>query len=165
MITDLGVLSIPNLLRQAGELSAPINPLRIASYLGIDVYTTDFTEEDGKNVSGIVAVEDGQPVIYVSASDPYVRQRFTIAHEIGHVYCGHLTDKENNELIDDEVRLRSANWNLEERQANVFAARLLMPATLIRQSINGGCISVEELSELFNVSEQAMMYRLRNLGY
>jgi Zn-dependent peptidase ImmA (M78 family) len=165
MFVDMELLSVGDLRKQAGEMRAPIEPLNVAGYLGIDVYETHFTDEDGENVSGIVAIEEGQPVIYVSASDVSVRKRFTIAHEIGHVHLGHLTHKENNELIDDEKRLRSANWNMEEKQANAFAAQLLMPAALIRQAINKGHNSVEELAELFKVSEQAMMYRLRNLGY
>jgi len=161
----MGIMSVSELRKQSGELSAPINPLNVANFLGIDVYETNFTEEDGKNVSGIVAVEDGQPVIYVNASDPHVRRRFTIAHEIGHVYLGHLTNKENNELIDDEVRLRSVNWNTEEKLANAFAAQLLMPASLIRHAISRGHSTVEELAELFDVSEQSMVFRLKNLGF
>jgi len=165
VVGDMGLVSAATLLRQAGELSAPIRPLNIANYLGIEVYEINFTLDDGKNVSGIVAIEEGQPVIYVEAGEANVRKRFTIAHEIGHVVLGHLTNKENNELIDDEVRLRSSVWNVEERQANAFAAQLLMPASLIRGAVNRGLASVEELAEMFEVSEQAMMYRLRNLGY
>jgi Zn-dependent peptidase ImmA (M78 family) len=165
MFVDMELVNVSDLREQAGETRAPIEPLNIAGYLGIDVYETNFTAEDGENVSGIVAVEEGQPVIYVNADDGLVRKRFTIAHEIGHVHLGHLTHKENNELIDDEKLLRSANWNSEEKQANAFAAQLLMPAMLIKQAINKGHNSVEELADLFKVSEQAMMYRLRNLGY
>ncbi|MDR1509601.1 MAG: ImmA/IrrE family metallo-endopeptidase [Synergistaceae bacterium] len=165
MVLGMGFMSVTNLLKQSGEFHVPVDPLSVASHLNIEVYETDFTLEDGENVSGIVAVEDGQPVIYVSTRDPHVRKRFTIAHEIGHVYLGHLADKENNELIDDEVRLRSATWNLEEKEANEFAARLLMPASLIRGAIDRGRVSIEELAEFFDVSEQAMMYRLKNLGY
>ena len=165
MYSDMGLMGVSELRKQAGEVFAPINPLNIASYLGIEVYETHFTPDDGKNVSGIVAIEDGQPVIYVNAQDADVRKRFTIAHEIGHVYLGHLTNKDNNELIDDEMRLRSSVWDMEEKQANAFAAKLLMPAFLVRDAILAGRTSVEELAELFYVSEQAMMFRLRNLGY
>jgi Zn-dependent peptidase ImmA (M78 family) len=165
MPVDMGLMNVAALRKQAGESSAPIDPLKIAGSLDIEVYETRFTSADGKNVSGIVAIEEGQPVIYVNSSDVPARKRFTMAHEIGHVYLGHLTDKENNELIDDEVRLRSSVWNLEEKEANAFAAQLLMPASLIRSAVNAGRASVEELAELFEVSEQAMMYRLQNLGY
>jgi Zn-dependent peptidase ImmA (M78 family) len=161
----MGILNVEGLRKEAGELHAPINPINIASYLGIEVYETSFTPEDGQNVSGIVAIEEEIPVIYVNENDAYVRKRFTIAHEIGHVFLGHLTNKENNELIDDEVRLRSAVWNIEEKHANAFAAQLLMPASLVRNEINSKRTSVEELAELFDVSVQAMVYRLRNLGY
>jgi Zn-dependent peptidase ImmA (M78 family) len=165
MFVNMGIMSTAALRKQTRELQAPINPLNIANYLGIDVYETCFTPDDGKNISGIVAIEEGQPVIYVNASDVPVKKRFTIAHEIGHVYLGHLTNKENNELLDDEVRLRSSVWNMEEKEANAFAAQLLMPASLIQGAGNAGRTSVEKLAELFEVSEQAMMYRLRILGF
>jgi hypothetical protein len=52
MVVDMGFANVSNLRKLAGELRAPIDPLNIASYMGIEVYETQFTEKDGKNVAG-----------------------------------------------------------------------------------------------------------------
>lgn len=59
---------------------------------------------------------------------------------------------------------------LIEREANAFAAAILMPKELIAQEINklldGDALEIiTKLSKKFGVSEQAMSFRLSNLGY
>jgi Zn-dependent peptidase ImmA (M78 family) len=137
------------------------DPIKLAAKMQIDIYETDFTDEDGTNVSGIAAIEGRKPVIYVNLKDPREKQRFIIAHEIYHIYAGDIGNKENRELIDDEKRLRSMMWNKEERQANTFAMQFLMPRRSIKHAIKKGIgTSVEELAELFQVPENVMIYKL-----
>jgi Zn-dependent peptidase ImmA (M78 family) len=54
------------------------------------------------------------------------------------------------------------NW-LHEREANEFAADLLMPAAMVRRHA-GAVASPRDLAEAFEVSPIAMSYRLQNLG-
>jgi Zn-dependent peptidase ImmA (M78 family) len=55
--------------------------------------------------------------------------------------------------------------NPTEREANYFAAELLMPGELIEICIQANIKSTQELAARFKVSEQAMTFRLINLGY
>ena len=138
----------------------PIDVLEIAQEVGVGVYTTVFTEDDGEDVSGSIEIEGGKPVIYVNRDHAITRQRFTIAHELGHLFCGHLTDKEGK-IIDNAECKRSAVWNHQEREANQFAAELLMPSRLLKVAIAAGIKTNYDLAALFNVSQEAMSYRLQ----
>jgi Zn-dependent peptidase ImmA (M78 family) len=105
---------------------------------------------------------------------PEVRQRFTIAHELGH---WRLHGKKEV-IVDHLVRIdfrddrASAATHHEEIQANAFAAELLMPSEFILLELKKRGLSeaegvgevVEDLAERFEVSQQAMEYRLVNLG-
>lgn len=102
------------------------------------------------------------------------RQRFTIAHEIGH---HRLHDADAYLDGTATLRLRDATsatgTDREEREANAFAAALLMPADWVhdhfmdivtaRRLVDEDTI-VARLAHQFDVSEQAMRFRLVNLG-
>lgn len=135
----------------------PIQVVPIAEELGINVYTVkewpnDLSgklQKDNKSKSGFS--------IYVNATHPDVRKRFTIAHEIAHfiLHRGLIKD----ELIDDGL-YRSGLSNAIEAEANKFASDILMPWHLINEAINSGINSVEELAAKFNVSNSSMSIRL-----
>ena len=150
------------LLSMYNQNFPPIDVLRIAQEAGVDVYATVFTDEDGEDVSGSIEIEGGKPVIYVNNDHPVTRQRFTIAHELGHWFCGHLTDRDGK-IIDNAECKRSAEWDMREREANKFAAELLMPSRLLKMAIGSGIRTRHDLSVLFNVSPEAMSYRLQNV--
>ena len=84
---------------------------------------------------------------------PDRRVNFTLAHELGHIFCGHLAIP--YEAKSPEERLR------DDLEADEFAGRLLMPAGLIRSSRPK---DRAVLAEGFLVSEQAAARRLANLG-
>lgn len=87
------------------------------------------------------------------------RQRFTMAHELGHVVLGHV--------VDGRMPKRDTNFaprgDLDEVAANYFAASLLMPEKLVREMAEY-ITSVERLASRFRVSPSAMGNRLKNLG-
>ena len=97
---------------------------------------------------------DGQLylVLYNEAAGSLRRRNFTLAHEIGHIYLEHADD-------GDE----------QERQANSFAAQLLLPGILVERLIRQGPLTAGDLCDIFFVSRQAAENRLRNmvgdLGY
>lgn len=109
----------------------------------------------------------GAPYVLINSDKPRVRRRFTIAHEIGHLALGHLLG--GQVIVDETVGGKS----FHERQANAFAAGLLMP----KEGVRGGWRRVEErlgekpgplawiawLAASLGVSEQAAAYRLANL--
>src|SRR5262249_6216347 len=110
-------------------------------------------------------------IIGVNSAHHSNRQRFTIAHEIGH-YALHKGCKLH---VDQDFRI---NWRAdnsstrnshEEVEANRFAAELLMPVFLIARDLlrfdDVDDDTVRWLSRRYKVSSQAMQIRLTNLGY
>ena len=103
-----------------------------------------------------------------------VRQRFTVAHEIGH-YMLHVKNAHSRLFLDRYVVYRrddqsSTGNDREEIEANAFAAALLMPAELVRDEIRKNNLDLDDeddlgvLAKRFNVSTTAMSFRLGNLG-
>jgi hypothetical protein len=104
------------------------------------------------------------------------RRRFTIGHELGH-WCMHRGGRPiwcRAHAVDPEDRTRSgagrasSAYPREEREANEFAAALLMPAHLVkrhyerlRRSDPGGCF--QQLCRIFESSGAAMSRRLRQV--
>ena len=160
------------LLRSAEIREPPVPVERLARDAGALVSYQPFEAQD---ISGLLyRATDAAPVIGVNSSNPKVRQRFTIAHELGH-----LTLHEGQDLILERlVRLNfrdstsSTASDAEEIEANRFAAELLMPQELlqhgIRLLVQGRPLSdlevVRRLARRFEVSQTAMEYRLTGLG-
>lgn len=86
-------------------------------------------------------------VLYRGEERKKDRLNFTLAHEIGHIYLGHQRD-----------------GDLEEIEANFFAAELLMPEPVVRYLMreNNG-LRAEDLHEWFYVTRMAAEKRLQTL--
>lgn len=137
----------------------PVAPKKIALNLDMEVRSINPFGEDG-NLSGKFQLEDGVPVCYYNSTEASVRQRFTIAHEIGHYVLGH-----GDSLRDPAANFSASAHNYKETEANNFAAQLLMPkASLINDVRDNSIHSIESLSRRYKVSQVAMKYRLKNLG-
>nr|WP_243239829.1 ImmA/IrrE family metallo-endopeptidase [Sulfobacillus harzensis] len=112
-------------------------------------------------------VGDGH-VIYVRATDPPARQRFTIAHELGHYLLQIRGVRDNTELNAIErgnveaLYRRAGQVDDEERAANAFAASLLMPAPILRKL--GDTYKPRVLAGFLAVSEEALRIRLRSFA-
>ncbi len=159
------------ILQQAGILDAPVDVEQIARMVGAPVIFEPLEDE----VSGMLYRRDNAATIAVNSRHARVRQRFTIAHEIGH----HQLHKGREVIVDHMVRARvnfrdltsSQATDREEIEANRFAAALLMPGDWVAELL-GHTIPqarsttrvVELLADRFEVSRQAMENRLINLG-
>lgn len=118
--------------------------------------------------------------LWVNPSEVLQRQRFTKAHELGHLVhdiAPKIDNYSEGEEFVDKLN-RDGTVNFEERRANKFAAQLLMPLDLVKSEVNklvaqvkseGKTATVDDaitkLSAIFNVSTQAMGFRLKDLGY
>jgi Zn-dependent peptidase ImmA (M78 family) len=91
------------------------------------------------------------------------RRRFTLAHEVGHWICHCLEGERAEEVFCRPVDVTEATDRDLEREANVFAAELIMPEPLVRKEW-GGHPSVVDMAWRFQVSEPAMHWRLYNIG-
>lgn len=118
--------------------------------------------------SGMIELEgtDGSHVAIITyrASDAPVRQRFTVAHEIGHHVLGHLGERQRC-LRDPLTHFSSNATPLIEREANDFAVRLLVPRRTLEFAVHEkGMTDVVALARAFGVAPAAMQHRLELLG-
>lgn len=145
------------LLKHWAGKTLPIDPFAIAASEGIPCRSLSWQD---LSASGWYKIENGRPVIEYNPSEPPNRQRFTIAHELGHHALGH-----GPRPRDTSQALMGSN-DFMETQANRFAAELLMPAGSVQLLvIDMGITDLGILASHFQVSEPAMRYRLKNLGY
>lgn len=102
------------------------------------------------HLSGFLIQENQMSAIAYNKTHHINRQRFTIAHEIGHLVLGHN--------VIDEGSVSST----EETEANIFASELLMPLEFIKKDIKTGGFSIPGLAEKYIVSEEAMGHRFQD---
>jgi len=91
------------------------------------------------------------------------RRSFTIAHEIGHWICHCRAGERTEEVYCRAVDLTEDTNRALEREANVFAAELLMPEPEVREEWER-TPRLAEMAWQFGVSESAMHWRLFNFG-
>ncbi|WCL51257.1 ImmA/IrrE family metallo-endopeptidase [Leptospira sp. GIMC2001] len=160
------------LLVDADSLSLPIDLSKITEFLKIKLAEEVLPNE----ISGVLDTRDyNKPIILVNKNQSENRQRFSIAHEIGHFVLHHLDGKVH---MDKKVFFRQDIPNKEdakkEREANLFAAELLMPSDiLLNKFVNHDSRVILEywdnddfLNQLaveFKVSLPAMVIRLQEL--
>ncbi len=135
--------------------SAPVDVVTLARALGINVMKTQ--QWDDSTSGAIVHDGDGRFTIWTNAKHAECRRRFTIAHEIAHFV---LHRDAIGDGIRDDALFRSRLGGLLERQANRYAANLLMPSPLIKECIEDGAASIAELAAALRVSKTAMSIRL-----
>lgn len=161
-------------LEDHGVRRAPINVIKIASKHASVIKRP--LEDD---ISGaLIPLGQSDWAILVNSRHHPNRQRFTIAHELGHLLLhGYRTPH-----ADRQFRLRDTRSSegsvLEEIQANQFAAELLMPRAMILRAVDRNRFQhapadeaeekqfealVMKLAKAFRVSRQAMTLRLSSL--
>lgn len=143
-------------LNEFGVIAPAVPVEDLVRALGIDLVLTP-----GLAASGEVAVHDGQAVIRVRQPEPRTRQRFTIAHELGHLLLHEPGASQDGVWFRDQ---KFSNFNGFEAQANKFASELLMPEFLVRPAAELCRFRVGALAEMFLVSEIAMRLRMDRLG-
>lgn len=146
--------------------ASEIDLARIAMGLGADLEPANLTAD----ISGLFVIKDNKPYIRYNNSESFERQRFTIAHELGHF----ILHKDSPIFIDKNEGVFYRNQEsstgaiLKEREANAFAAAILMPQPFIKEEISmvpQNTNIIDHLAKKFQVSAQAMSFRLSNLGY
>lgn len=158
------------LLQQHGVQRPPVPIEDLVSRLGIQLAAEPLDSE----VSAMLYRKGGRALILVNKNHPPVRQRFSVAHELGHflLHGGEV-------FIDKRIRVdfrdskSSLGVSREEIQANRFAAELLMPEELLvaevgklrkRESDISANQLIAKLAKVFEVSRLAIQHRLTNLG-
>lgn len=157
------------ILEQFQITEAPVPVDKIAKELGAQLRYSPLDPA----LSGMVYIKDNVPIIGVNSLHHPNRQRFTIAHEIGHLEL-HREEISKAVHVDKEfpvlMRDQKAATGMDkiEVAANQFAAELLIPKKLLDEAIQGGLadidaiIPIDALAKKFKVSKQALEFRIRN---
>ena len=157
------------LILRYGIIEPPVPVDKIAEGEGVEIIRS---KAQG-NEAGFALRDNGRKIIGVNAGNHPLRQRFTIAHELGHLalHPGKVLIVDPSVRVNLRNEVSSLGTDFEEIQANVFAAELLMPRTLITRLVpelasatSSHENTVTSLAGLFQVSKEAMSYRLINLG-
>lgn len=160
-----------DLLTKERISAAPVPVVDLARSVGAIVRYEPFA---GDNVAGMLyQPKTGKPIIGVNSLDGARRQRFTVAHEIGHL----LLHPREELHVDAGFVLAFRNKkssdasDIREIEANQFAAELLMPLNFIERDIHKMELdledcedAIEDLARRYEVSQQAMTIRLSVLA-
>ncbi len=144
--------NIARKLVQDNGLDVPI-PVRqfVEGTLGYQVVETEL--EDWLSAQA----DHSHQVILVNSNHPRHRQRFSIAHELGHHYLGHV-----KELLGPLEGSYQQIRDRQEQEADAFAAEFLMPAGTVKTLFSQG-LTVAQMTLRFDVSQEALWHRLRGL--
>lgn len=172
---------VNNLLLENKVKKAPVPVEDIARNLG----ATIVYEPSDDDLSGFLLNDKSQDkiIIGVNFNHPETRKRFTISHEIGHLllhneetfHIDKSSEGFNRKILKGKFERNKESTtgnNRIEREANLFAAELLMPAHFVENDVSKlGNIDFLHDTKLINlagqygVSIQALTYRLSNLNY
>ena len=157
------------LLETAGISEPPVLVETIAGFLGA---TVRYSPYRGELAGMLIRDEDDERIVIGVNSLHHVnRQRFTIAHECGHLHLheGNRTYIDRSFRINRRDGVSSLATDPEEIEANRFAAELLMPYDMIMADLIEYEPDIEDERELWNladkyaVSLQALMLRIKSV--
>lgn len=167
---DLTNEFIDKVLNENNIITVPIDVEQVAKSIGLKVLDYPFQED----ISGVLVINEDGATIGYNPNESSVRRRFSIAHELGHFVLH--ADKNSSGMFMDKLLFRknittySTKEEAIEREANYFAANLLMPQELVISEVNklnpnkDDEENIKVLAKKFDVSVSAMTYRLVNLG-
>ena len=147
----------------------PVDVVTITEEEGLPVYKEDFSllpkeKTDRLYISGYI--NPRAKIICVNKADPYTRRRFTIAHELGHWFMGHTKNEDDYGQLVFRSSYNSPHKEAWEKEANCFAANLLMPKFLMKMLLSDYAFAGEEkLAKVLGVSFAAFSARRNSLGY
>jgi len=134
----------------------------------------------GERLAGVMEGNPAAPIILYEEYDPFVRQRFSVAHELGHFYLHRppMASPTSSALLeyhrcvqeridpestsDDEDRLRNVAHDIEA-EADAFAGAFLLSVDEVLEDLAHFGTSVAFLAERYGVSEAAVRRRLKTL--
>lgn len=162
MIVEKIESAAEQLLAQLGVREIPVPIEEIARSLQMRV-----SRAPSRDFSGLLIRKDGRALIGINSREAPVRQRFTIAHEIGHF----VLHPQKDAFVDyRRERGEGETRPPRERHADMFAAALLMPRKQLlkdfRRLAKDGYTDqiTAALAKQYAVSEDAMRFRLLNLN-
>lgn len=149
--------------------SIPVDVEQIAREHDIIVKKVSLPDE----ISGVLDNSTDRYIILVNSNQVPVRQRFSIAHELGHFFL-HSSNNTAKQVHIDKVRYyrnskSSLGTDYKEMEANIFASELLIPSDELKTILASGKYDiyddkcVDGLATKFNVSSAALSVKIENL--
>lgn len=133
--------------------SLPVKVSEIAKQAGIVILKNSDVNELEEGQSGLTTWQDGKFYIVYRDIEPSYRCRFTIAHELGHIFLGHV-------MTDTPMYRTFAINDDNESAANIFARDLLAPACVLHEL---GITTKEEIAKLCNISPTSAGFRAERM--
>ncbi|MEU4433489.1 XRE family transcriptional regulator [Nocardia rhamnosiphila] len=134
----------------------------VESAFGVDICIAEIGS--GQEFDGLAVSADGVKLIVLTASAVPARQRFTLAHELGHLLAGDDQGFHLDQNIFDPAQRRDPT----EQRANAFAAAFLMPEATLRRAVEAGGFGPAAFAALvcdLVVSPSALAYRMLDLRF
>lgn len=125
---------------------------------GIFVFKDAFKDD---LVDGFCLLHKEFPVIYLNNSRPFVRQIFSLFHELGHILVGKSGITPD---ITGSIKIKSADL---ERFCNQFASEFLVPSKDFEKHLNYSeyeDVEIQELAKLYKVSKAVILLKLIDIG-
>ena len=176
MVTKEVISKVADLVRTSLNLTCPYNPEEAVQKLGGKII-----QENMNMAMDAYIKKEGEDsfTIYLNAKKSFLREKFTIAHELGHLFLhmGFLINKQlwnSITIFEDSVYYRkyermSGNYNQEESEANEFAASFLMPrdefGEQIYLNLSNNKVNIINIAHYFGVSTSAALTRAKWLRY
>lgn len=141
-------------LFQSSQSAPPVNLQKILKLYDLELEKVEFPREviDAlriDSISGLVCLDDSK--IFINNRDSTYRQRFTIAHELGHIILKHPAT----------TKSKSHSQSKFEKDADLFAAELLMPFEWLKRDLDSGQIKYCEIKLKYLVSDKAFENRIQ----
>jgi Zn-dependent peptidase ImmA (M78 family) len=147
------------ILKKHDIKNVPTDLKVIFERLGLEYVELDDPDE----LDGAILEMDGMRVAMLNKAKPFVRARFTLAHELGHIFLNH----DKREFYDAEVAREFGEDVPEnakppkEQEADAFASELLIPVEQLKK-YQGDLKSPDKMAGIFQVSKPAMAIAIAN---
>jgi len=159
--TNIGAKRAREARAELGLGAEPLDCLltTVEGRLEIPVIAAELPEQ----IDGCCWRDGAATILWLNGTRVPVRQRFTLAHELGHLRCAHVGSIPPESFLT----LNGKQTDSREIQANAFAAEFLAPAAGITAHLGGREAELEDvvgLAILHRISSIAALYRLNSLG-
>jgi Zn-dependent peptidase ImmA (M78 family)/transcriptional regulator with XRE-family HTH domain len=145
--------------KRTGQTGIPVDVNGVARGVGVGIFYSPLPDA----LSAFLLRAEEQAVIGVNANQAPVRRRFSAAHEIGHHVLGHADGSVFDYAFPTTAEGEPPGYEPQhEREANQFAAELLMPEENLVE--DAPSLSLARLARRYEVSQEALSFRLLNLG-
>lgn len=105
--------------------SLPVDVVKVAKANGIILLRNSVAQKLAPDESGISLYDGTKWYIVYDDTHPIGRKRFTVAHELGHIFLGHPL------IAGFHARSQCNSIPKTEREANIFASRFLCPSCVL----------------------------------